>query len=74
MSKISFPQKTLTYSQVAELLNMPLSTLYSKVCRKEIPHLRMSGRSVLFDQDELLEWLNKKRVPVKDKNIDESGR
>lgn len=55
----------LTYEEASQLLNMSLSTLYSKVSRKEIPHIRINQRCIRFDQEELIEWINRHRVPVK---------
>ncbi len=47
----------LTYQEAAEFLSMRLATLYSKVSRHEIPHVRLSGRMVRFDPDALAEFL-----------------
>jgi excisionase family DNA binding protein len=35
----------LTYAEAAKLLHVQVSTLYSKVSRREIPHLRLGGAS-----------------------------
>ena len=52
----------MTYLEAAEFLNMKLATLYSKVSRKEIPHLRLSGRMVRFDPERLAEWLKERAI------------
>lgn len=57
----------LTYKETASFLAMKLPTLYSKVCRHEVPHVRLSGRCVRFDPDELQAWLDARRVPVANK-------
>ncbi len=57
-------QGLLSYLEAADFLNMKLATLYSKVSRKEIPHLRLSGRMVRFDPEKLQEWLEKRAVEV----------
>ena len=69
-SEQSIPSRVvlLDYPGAAELLGLALPTLYSKVCRKEIPHIRLSGRMVRFDRDELIAWLNEHRVPVHSDN------
>ena len=55
-------RKLIGYKQAAEVLGLTVSTLYSKVCRKEIPHYRFSGRCVRFDLDELEKWIDEHRV------------
>ena len=50
-------QPLLNYDQAAALLNVAKGTLYSKVCRKEIPHRRLSPRLVRFDAEELRAWI-----------------
>ena len=59
---------------MADFLGWKKSTLYSKVSRKEIPHIRVNGRNVMFDLNEINEWLDAKRVPVMDKKANETGR
>lgn len=54
----------LTYGEAAAFLRMKLPTLYSKVSRREIPHVRLSGRDVRFDVAELSAWLDARRVRV----------
>lgn len=52
------------YSGASEITGLCEGTLYSKVCRKEIPHIRLSPRLVRFSPEELTEWIAKHRVPV----------
>ena len=54
--------RLLTYNEAAQILGMPLPTLYSKVCRKEIPHVRINKRCVRFEQDKLEQWISERRV------------
>jgi excisionase family DNA binding protein len=54
--------KHLTYSQAAEFLNVKVPTLRSMVCRRQVPHIRLSGKMVRFDADELERWLRGKAV------------
>ena len=51
------------YKEAASFLNVAVGTLYAKVCRKEIPHLRLSGRLVRFDAEELTKWVTSHRIP-----------
>jgi len=52
----------LTYSQAADLLNVAPGTLYSWVSRGQVPHIRLSLRSVRFDREALLKWLDAGRM------------
>ena len=52
----------LTYSQVSELLGIKVSTLYSLVSRKRIPHVKLGRRLVRFQKDRLLEWVEDSMV------------
>jgi excisionase family DNA binding protein len=49
----------------AKELGVPINTLYTWIARKQIPHLRLSPRTVLFDRDELLAWIASKRVSTR---------
>lgn len=52
----------LSYSDAADLLHIPVSTLYGWVHRREVPHIRLSPRTVRFDRDELIQWLRARHV------------
>jgi len=52
----------LTYDQAAELLNVTKQALYAMVKRDQIPYMRMTKRTVRFDKNELLGWLNRHRI------------
>ncbi|MBL6976169.1 MAG: helix-turn-helix domain-containing protein [Deltaproteobacteria bacterium] len=54
------------YEETATFLNMKVGTLYAKVCRKEVPHVRLSGRCVRFDLDELQKWIDDHKIPAED--------
>ena len=54
----------LRYADVAELLQVKVGTLYSMVSRREIPHVRVSNRLVLFDPEHLKSWLKDKEIEV----------
>lgn len=60
----------LTYEQAAEYLGLKLSTLYSKISRKEIPHYRLSGRCVRFNRRELIEWMESHHVDVEKEGVE----
>lgn len=54
----------LDYDGLAAWLSIPKPTLYSKVCRKEIPHHRLGPRMVRFNRQEILAWLDQHRVDI----------
>lgn len=58
------------YAGAEELTGIKRGTLYSLVCLKKIPHLRVGRRHVLFNVEELLQWLESHRVV--DLNIPEN--
>lgn len=59
---MSIDDKALTYAESAELLGIRISTLYSMVSRKQIPHLRLGRRLVRFSRSRLIEWLGTHEV------------
>ncbi len=56
----------LTIDQVSDLLNLTKATIYSKVCRNQIP-VNKRGKRLYFERIELLNWVKKGRK----KTIDE---
>ena len=51
----------LTYQEISKLLNIKIATLYSLVSRRRIPHIRLSGKMVRFDQEQIERWLDARR-------------
>lgn len=49
-----------TVSEAAKFLTLAESTLYSKVCRFEIPVIK-KGKRLYFEKDALLKWLQEGR-------------
>ncbi len=58
--------KMLNYKQTAELLGIPVGTVYSLVSQNRIPHLRIGPRFVRFSHDDLQAWLASKQVESRD--------
>lgn len=57
------PQDTdqlLNISEVAKFLNLSVPTIYSKVCRKEIP-VNKQGKRLYFYRSELVNWIKSGR-------------
>ena len=50
----------LTITEAAKLLTLTESTIYSKVCRFEIPVIK-KGKRLYFEKDVLLKWLKEGR-------------
>jgi len=42
--------------QASTFLNLSISTIYGKVCRREIP-VSKQGKRLYFDRTELLDWI-----------------
>ncbi len=63
----------LNYRQAAELVGVPLGTMYAWVNRRQIPHVRLGGRLVRFRREALEAWLAEHDVPAaakRDKRAD----
>jgi predicted DNA-binding transcriptional regulator AlpA len=54
--------KMLSYRQMHEEYGFAVGTLYGMVNRKQIPHVRLSKRWVMFDRDEIESWLGTKKI------------
>lgn len=67
----------LSYRDAARLLGIPVGTLRSMVCRRQVPHIRISARVVVFDVVALEEWIASRRVDVANDGVglvDRDGR
>lgn len=51
----------LNVEQASKLLNLSVATIYSKVCRKEIP-VNKKGKRIYFYRHELMKWIKSGRV------------
>lgn len=74
--------KRLNYEQAATYLGIvtadgrpKVGTLRSMVCRKQIPHIRLSDRIVVFDQDALDAFVASKTVltRIEERELGENG-
>ena len=57
--------KYMDVTEVANLLKMSTSHIYTMTSQKKIPHIKLLGRKVLFDREEITNWLKQKSVAVK---------
>jgi excisionase family DNA binding protein len=51
----------LNIQEVSKLLNLSVSTIYSKVCKREIP-VNKQGKRIYFYRHELMKWIKSGRV------------
>jgi excisionase family DNA binding protein len=56
------------YPEAAGLLGIPLGTLYSLVSRRQVPHIRLGPRLVVFSKSELEQWIDDHRVEDAESN------
>lgn len=62
--KILQPKSDIIYlDEVIELTGYKESTIYSKVCRKELPVIS-TGRPLAFSREEILQWMRDGRPTV----------
>ena len=54
-----------TINEIAEVLKLSVSHIYTLTSTKKIPHIKLLGRKLLFDKDEIKMWLKSKSVSVK---------
>jgi len=51
----------LNIEEASKLLNLSISTIYSKVCKREIP-VNKQGKRIYFYRRELMKWIKSGRV------------
>jgi excisionase family DNA binding protein len=59
------------YREAGRITGLPVSTLYSMVSRRQVPHIRLGPRLVVFSRTELEAWMSTGRVPTKNTPHDE---
>lgn len=52
----------LTLKQLAKKLSVHENTLYKLVNKKEIPHKRIGGKAIRFDEQEIENWIKRGEV------------
>ena len=55
----------LSVSEVASMLKLSTSHIYTLTSTKKIPYIKLCGRKLLFDKSEINNWLKSKKVGVK---------
>ncbi|MFY0653882.1 MAG: helix-turn-helix domain-containing protein [Cyclobacteriaceae bacterium] len=51
----------LNVKQAAEFLELSVQTMYAKVCRRELPHMKR-GKRLYFSTDELIKYVEQGKV------------
>ncbi len=54
-------EEVLNIQEASKLLNLSVSTIYSKVCKREIP-VNKQGKRIYFYRHELMQWIKSGRV------------
>ena len=54
-------EELLNIQEASKLLNLSVSTIYSKVCKREIP-FNKQGKRIYFYRHELMKWIKSGRV------------
>lgn len=57
IAPVEYPDEILDVREAAELLNLSIPTVYSKVSKKEIPCMKR-GKKLHFSRNELLRYLH----------------
>lgn len=58
--------KRINYAAAAEYLGVKVQTLRTMVHRRQVPHVRLGGRLVVFDTATLDAWIEERSVAVND--------
>lgn len=61
VNSVKANDELLTISEAAILLKLSVSTIYTKVCRNEIP-VNKQGKRLYFHRGELLNWIKSGRI------------
>ena len=57
--------RRIDYKAAAAHLGVTVNCLRTWVHRKTVPHIRLSGRVVVFDVEQLDQWLTERSVPAR---------
>lgn len=74
MEELKVEKKYYTVDEAAEYLNMSTSTLYKKIWKKVIPHLKPNQKRVFFLKIDLDHYMTKNRVASQDEIEEEASK
>ena len=57
-------KRLLTYAGAADLVGKTAGAMRAMVRRRQVPHVRLSKRTVRFDADDLEAWIAASRQPA----------
>ena len=52
----------INIKQLSEKLSISKFTIYTWVSQEKIPHVKVAGRLIRFDPEEVEAWINEQRV------------
>lgn len=55
----------INVDELSHLLKLSKSHIYTLTSQQKIPHIKMLGKKLLFDKNEIQSWLKSKAVPTK---------
>lgn len=62
---VQIPSNLLTVDELSEYLKLSKSHVYTLTSQQKIPHIKLLNKKLLFDKNEINEWLKSKSVPIK---------
>ena len=66
-------EELMTIKEIADTTGLSTSTIYKKVCRREIPYIKLGNR-LRFDQEEIRGWLEACHVSALDNSTNTGGK
>lgn len=55
----------IRYPEAAAITGLKVPTLQSMVSRKQVPHIRLGRRLVVFSKQDLMAWMSARKVSAK---------
>jgi excisionase family DNA binding protein len=59
-----FKNEYMSVSDVADMLKLSVSHIYTLTSTKKIPHIKLLGKKILFKREDIQNWLDSKIVSV----------
>jgi len=63
-NKKSINKEFFSYQELSEFIGIPVTSLQTMVCKKEIPYYKQNG--VKFKKSEILEWMSQSKIDTVD--------
>ena len=52
----------LTIEELSSMIHLEVSTIYKYTCARKIPFIKVSGKRIIFSEDDINTWLSAKSV------------